>query len=263
MNRTLVFGFFIFFSCAMTSSASAFDQTHEALGRILARIVTPQGVDYKTLKSKRAALDGYLKSIGSVTPEDLQAFSPNQRLAFWINAYNARVLQSVIDAYPVASVQEIPGMFKEKTFEVAGTQMTLDQLENEIIRKRFKEARVHFALNCAAKSCPPLQGHPFVGATLDKDLEAAARRFLSLPTGIQFDREKRMLKISKIFEWFGSDFIEHYMPAHKDPKRSDAENAVLGFIATRAPSPIAAVLREREAFTLGYLEYDWALNEAR
>ena len=137
--------------------------------------------------------------------------------------------------------------------------MTLDDIEHKILRPEFKEPRVHFAINCASVGCPPLAGEPYRAATLDAQLDAATRRYLASPQGLRI--EGRTLRVSRIFEWYGDDFVARFAPDRAgQPDR--VERAVLGLVAQFGP-PEAAALAHTPTARVRFLDYDWSLNDVR
>ena len=235
----------------MTASApaEAFDHTHRAFDQLLRTQVSEGRVQYGALSKNRAGLDSYTRGLATVTPAEEKRFSDRQALAFWINAYNALTLQLVIDEAPKKSIRDLGDPWKTFSFDVAGRKLTLDQIEHQIVRKRWKDPRIHAVLVCAAKSCPILESRVFVAATLDARLEAAARRWARDPSKNR--REGGKLRVSRIFEWFGQDFVGRY------GNGSEAvPDAVRGFLSHFLGEDIPATE------PIEYMSYDWSLNGA-
>ncbi len=131
--------------------------------------------------------------------------------AYWINAYNALVLKGVVDGYPVSRVDELGGLdafFRQRTSLVGGEYLTLAQLENEIIRPQYQNPRMHFALNCAALSCPPLLNHAFTAEGLDSLLDAQTRSFAADPRQVRFDLAGNKLYLSRLLPWYAEDPVK-------------------------------------------------------
>jgi len=197
-------------------------------------------VDYAGLKADAEAMGRLERFLGAVAemPE-------SEPLAAWLNAYNAVVVKSVVDRYPLASVRGVPGFFDRQRHRVAGRMRTLDDVEHRVIRVRFPDARVHAALNCAARSCPPLHARAFRGATLDATLDRLVR------TMVASDRHVRVrdgrLHVSQLFEWFADDF------------RRDGGGAVLGWIRRYDAGRKLAGLPDD--VRVEHLAYDWRLND--
>ncbi|MFO0689636.1 MAG: DUF547 domain-containing protein [Myxococcota bacterium] len=204
-------------------------------------------VDYAPLVHSRA-LDRLVAQLEASKPAQLDR--PGQ-LAFWINAYNLLTLDLVRKHHPIASIRDVGSFFspvwKRPVATIDGRRLSLDAIEHEILRP-MGEPRIHAAIVCASKSCPPLRRTPFRPETLDADLDDAVRRFLASPAkGVAIDRTARTIRVSKIFEWFEEDF--------------EAAGGVRAFLAAHLPPPDAAWLRGpgRDAMLL-YFDYDWSLN---
>lgn len=178
--------------------ARAFD--HAGYDRVLAAHAHAGGVDYAGLAADpaaRAELDRFVASLASM-PD-------GAGLADWLNAYNAIVIDRIVDRWPIASVRDVPGFFDRLTVVVAGNASTLDRIENAVIRPRFHDARVHVALNCGAVSCPPLAARGFDAATLDATLDRLARSAVANPEFVRVDGGR--VSVSEIFFWFEADFV--------------------------------------------------------
>jgi hypothetical protein len=232
----------------------------EPYAATLQRVVTPVGqVRYARLKADPAGLDAFIASFATGSPADLAKLSEANRIAFWINAYNAITLKTIIDNYPIhasglaalrypaSSIRQIPGAWTDRDWAVLGTKMSLDDIEHETLRKQFKEPRVHMALVCAALGCPLLRDEPYEGARLGEQLDDQTRRYLASPAGLNVDAGGRKVTVSSIFKWFASDF--------------EATGGVRAFLTRHAPEAARAVVADTNV-KLAYLEYDWTLNEA-
>jgi len=211
---------------------------------LLGRVVKRDGVDYTILKKERRALDDFVRTLADASPGKARA----DRIAFWINAYNALTLQQVLDTKPDRgdySVRKVKDFWTGRTWKVAGKKLTLDGIEKGILLKRFKEPRVHFAVNCASRSCPPLLGRLYAGKTLERDLARQTRAYLADRNENRFDLEAKRAEISKLFSWYASDF-------------SDLQ----AFLARYAPSKELAASLRKGGWEIAFLSYDWSLNEA-
>lgn len=231
---TLIFAF-----CAMPLLALAgdFDHSHEAFTTVLKTRVTDGRVDYTRIKAGKE-LDGYLEQLEDVYNFD--GWSTEQKLAYWVNAYNAYTLKLITSSMPVASIKDINWPLQPWDVEfivLQGKKYTLNNLEHDIIRKEFSEPRIHFALVCASGGCPPLRNEAFRAADLDAQLEDQARVFLRDPAKNKV--EGGVLHLSKIFSWYGSDF--------------DGVGGYRTFVNERLPGAA-------EATSESYLSYDWTLN---
>ena len=236
----------------------SFDHGHTTWTELLRKHVRGTDFDYGALAKEPAALTAYLDRLQAVTPAELEGWTEKQRFAFWINAYNAYTIQKVIENYPLESIRELDKAFGLKSvFDQAwipmqahhpkkpGKALSLNDIEHEILRVDFADARLHAAINCASESCPPLLGEAFVADRLDEQLETQMRAFVADPSRNRFDREKGVAYLSEIFKWFAEDF------------ERDAES-VRAYVIRFAPEEQAAFLREAK---LRYLDYSWDLND--
>lgn len=198
------------------------------------------GFDYAAAKGDAASLRKLDAFLGEV-----RTMPDSAPLSQWLNAYNALVVKSVLDRFPLDSVRSVDGFFDKIEHRVAGRAMTLDTLENEIIRERFPDARVHAALNCGAASCPPLHGRAFREENLNGSLDRLSRAFVASPDHVRI--QDGALEVSELFFWFSSDFERDAGSARAWIERFDAGNR------------LAAVPAEAE---LGRIPYGWALNNA-
>ncbi|MDN5204823.1 DUF547 domain-containing protein [Fulvivirgaceae bacterium BMA10] len=211
--------------------------SYEIWDQWMKKYVTSNGqVNYQGLKSEEKEIDGYLNELIIHVPNS--NWSTNEKLSFWINVYNAFTISLILDHYPVKSITDIHnGKPWDFAFvDVGANKLTLNQIENEIIRPRFKEPRIHFALNCAALSCPKLLNEAYVPEKLDRQLNAQSAYFINNPNKNTINADQ--IAISKIFEWYGSDFSDIIAFFNQFSKTKIDDNAKVSF-----------------------LEYDWQLNE--
>lgn len=253
----------ILFACGLRSTAlaqqgpAAFDHSHAIWTEVLRACVRDGGFDYAKLKQDRTKLDAYLSTLRAVTPEALAGWNEKQRFAFWINTYNAHCIQKVIDDYPLKSIRKLDGVFGISTvFDKAfipmkahhpdkkNEELALNDIEHKILRKQFKDARLHAAINCASKSCPPLRNEAFTADRLDAQLEEQMRAFVNDPARNHLDPKKE-LAVSEIFKWFAEDF-------ERDAK------SVKEYLVRFAPAEKAEFIRGAK---IRYLDYDWDLND--
>lgn len=200
---------------AGTAAGAAEPFSHADWGRVLERFVDDRGfVDYRGLAEDRGAFDRYLARLRTASPESDPRMFPtaDHELAYWINAYNAWVFWGVLDRGPdLDSVWGFLGtgisFFSGMDIELGGRETDLKALEDEVIRARYRDARIHAALNCASVSCPRLPRHPFTGEGLDAQLDAAMREFVTDPKHLRVDRSAKTVTLSKIFDWYADDFL--------------------------------------------------------
>jgi len=238
-----------------TTSVSAASGPHAAFGAVLRRFVDSTGaVDYTGLAARAdSVLAPYLQRLATARPSTMDR---DARLAFWINAYNAYTLKLVVDHYPVRSIWGItPGPAEPKENSpfalavgpVADTVRTLDEIEHEIIRRRFDEPRIHFALVCAAASCPPLRREPYTGARLDAQLDDQARTFLHDPAKNRIPAGSDRIGLSRLLKWYGGDF-------------GSTTEALQRALAPYFDGSVRRRLADAD-YAVTYLPYDWTLND--
>ncbi|MEA2558870.1 MAG: hypothetical protein QOH06_374 [Acidobacteriota bacterium] len=193
----------------ITASASAAEPDYRLWQELLSKHYDPaKGMNYKGLKADKAALDRLRQQMAAV---DVASLSRPEQLAYWINLYNISTVNVVAEKYPVESIRDIStdpvvrlNVFKKPNVKVKGGTMSLNDVENDKIRAGFKDPRIHFAINCAAESCPPIRPEPFVGARIDQQLDDQARKFLNGPKGVRVEQDA--LHATKIMDWFKDDF---------------------------------------------------------
>jgi len=245
------------------SSDSGFDHTHSAWDQILRARVNSKGmVDYAALKKDSAALDGYVTAIANVTAEEVGSWSRDQQVAFYINAYNALTFRTILDAYPLKSIRDIsPDPWENSKWTVAGRTVSLNWIEHTKLRGHFGEARVHFVLVCAAIGCPRLPNRAIVPATLESQLNAATKAFFVDPSKNRIDAAGGKVYVSKIMDWYGDDFVG-WSGTPSEPAldgRAAKEASAVRVLAKYASDADKAFLA-KNAFTVVFNDYDWALN---
>jgi hypothetical protein len=243
---------------AVPRPASAADPDYSLWQTLLSRYYNPvKGMNYKALKANDAATLEQLRQ--RMAQVDVGSLSKKEQLAYWINLYNISTVAVVVDGYPVDSIRDLStdpiirlNVFKKDSVQTRQGKMSLDAVENDKIRAGFHDPRIHFAINCAAVSCPPIRPEPFVGARVDEQLDDQARKFLNGPHGVRFEKDGSdlVLHVTKILDWFTDDFekwgggriafLRKYMPPDKQ-KRLDAA---------------------RGNVELEFDDYDWKLNDA-
>ena len=176
---------------------------HSSWDMILQKHVSTSGkVDYESLKTN-PNLSRYLSILKAANPDDA-SWSENDKKAFWINAYNAFTVRLILDNYPVKSINDISKPWDKKFIVINGKNYSLNQIENDILRPKFKDARVHFAINCASISCPKLHNKAFTKDNLESKLETLTKAFVNNSSMNELSADA--VKVSKIFDWYGVDF---------------------------------------------------------
>lgn len=235
---------------AFLGRVEAFDHSHARLAKILSAHVADGWVDYAGLKADPTGLQSYLDEVAGVTEDEFKGWTEPQQIAFLLNLYNAATLRLVADHYPVKSIKKIGGLlsgpWKQEVVRLWGRTTTLDEVEHGLLRARYAEPRVHFALVCAAKSCPPLRAEPFVADRLDAQLTDQGKQFLAQPAKNRVDLAAKTLWLSPIFDWFRADFTK---------EGKSLEEAVAPFLADADARQVRS-----GGLKVKFTAYDWSLN---
>lgn len=261
-----------FFLCLLffATVLDAFDHEYRNYEQVLERFVDHGRVEYASLKKDRNDLDDFVKEFSAVTKEEYTAWSRDQQQAFWINAYNAWTLRIVIDHYPIGggrivgmlfpknSIQRIPGVWDDIKIKAAGRQVSLNDIEHKILRPVFKEPRIHFSIVCASIGCPLLRSQPFRASLLKTQLEEAARDFIEDPAKVKWDAAEKVLRLSRVFDWFSEDFdfaADSSWRKHYSKKQAGS----VAFVGRYVSADVAAELKAGKV-KINYLDFDWTLN---
>ncbi|MDB4835402.1 DUF547 domain-containing protein [Cyclobacteriaceae bacterium] len=217
------------------SSSFVSSNRHSEFDILLRTHVTPSGaVNYVGFKKQHSSLKKYINSLEQNPVQTTE--NKDIQLAYWINLYNAVTLNLILDHYPIESITKIKDAWKLNMVTINGKAMSLDHIEKNIIIPRFKDARIHFAVNCAAKSCPKLLNEAFKGAKLQSQLNSQTKAFINNSAFNQITSNK--LKLSQIFNWYKTDFGNSITFINK--------------YSSVKVNPTAQI---------SYMEYDWALNK--
>lgn len=249
-------------SCALPGAIAAMDAAPpaeprpdlQAWARVLEKYGKQGGFDYAALRKDRADLDAYLTSLAEVSPA---SWSKEEKMAFWINAYNALVPYHVLHL-PAdrETIERGDDLFTKLTSQVAGQRRTLDEIETAL--RDQGDPRVHFALACPVASCPGLRGEPYRAETLDAQLAAQTRDFLANPKkGLRYDPEENILHLSPIFKQYAGDFT-----GGSPVLALFARGGLVEWVLAYVPEELGKTLREKEP-AVEYLEYDGRLNGPR
>ncbi len=210
---------------------------------LLGAYVVDGGFRYAALagdEDARARLAEVVSAIGSAAPDE---WPRDAQLAYYVNAYNALTVSAVVERWPLTSVMNVEGFFDAVAHRVAGQTMTLNALENDIIRARFGEPRIHFAVNCASVGCPALMPTAFTADNLEAQLAAGAQAYVRGTS--RLDRRRRRVAVSKIFEWFATDF--------------EAGGGVRAFLVAQLEGDDARFV-ENARTRITHFDYDWNVN---
>lgn len=240
----------ILLSCqsSVPGMAATTPPSHKAWNELLKGNVSTDGtVNYKGFIKEKAKLETYLKSLSENAP-DRKTWSKDEQLAYWINAYNAFTVKLIVDNYPVESIKDlgpalkipmIKDVWHYKFFKIGGQESSLDEIEHSILRKEFEEPRIHFAINCASVSCPPLLNEAFEAKTIDAQLDKVAKGFINDSSRNKITPDA--VQVSSIFSWFKGDFTKN--------------GSLIDFLNKYSTVKI------KSGAKVSHLDYDWNLNE--
>jgi len=218
---------------------------HALYAELLEKYVQNGTIAYQGFKNEEAKFDQYLKILEET---DTKKLSRNEQFAFYVNAYNAWTIKLILTGYPgIKSIKDLGSIFKspweKQIVRINGDIITLDHIEHDILRPRFKDPRVHFVVNCASQGCPPLRSEPYRADILEQQLDEMARAFIN--DSRQNRLEGRTLYVNSIFKWFSEDF----------------NNDVVGFFLKYAQEDLKKQLKDSKSkIKVKYLDYDWSLN---
>lgn len=245
----------------VSSDAPPIEPLRVAWGRVLAAHVVEGGVRYDTLVQDADELRRVVATLGGAGPRTIPPRFPTRasRLAYSINAYNALVLYAVVEAWPIDSVRDVHGwiepdpgfgFFWARHYELDGRWINLYDLEHDVLRAGFEDARIHAALVCASRSCPELSERPYDPRRLDAQLDRAMRAFCEREVVV----EEHRIVLSAIFDWYREDF-------ERDARRAGWGETLLDYVEHCAPRADVARARS-EGLDVVFAEYDWRLNAA-
>ncbi len=244
--------------------------SHAAFESLLGRYVRDDGRvaygDWHGSADDRRRLASYLAAVARYSPQSHpERFATTaDALAYWMNAYNAAVIHSVLENWPLDSVTDVRapfelvrglGFFWRQRYLFGGEALSLYAVENDRIRKRHRDARIHFVLNCGSESCPVMRPELPDGDALEPYLRRAAQDFVSDPRNVQVDHARRELRLSAIFKWYRDDFL-------RDLKFRGlpAAGGLLDYIRSVAPESMQEELAAADGYEVRFAEYDWSVN---
>ncbi|MFQ3598599.1 MAG: DUF547 domain-containing protein [Chloroherpetonaceae bacterium] len=234
----------IWLALLLLSSTPSFD--HARFNEVLKTHVKNGRVDYKAVGIDEN-FKSYIAALQHANPNALT--TREEKLAFWINAYNAITINFITKNPTIKSIRDItPNVWKEQTFSIGGKPYTLDEIEHKIIIGELNEIRAHFVLVCAAKSCPPLRSQAYTPSKVSKQIDEQAKAFLNNPQRNRFDAATKTLHLAKIFEWFKDDFTK-------------VSGSVQKFIEPYLAKESDRALLMQSDVRIEYLDYDWSLND--
>jgi hypothetical protein len=255
-------------------SAASF---HDKCASVLKDFVDEKGmVDYKTLRRQRLKLKALLLEFDNLNPDKYRKWTKEDKIAFWINAYNIQMLKIITDNYPIQSsrilrlypgwgpnsILHIKGLWTDYKFLVMDEEFTLSEIDKRFFRKEFDDPRIFFAVSRGSVSSPPLRNEPYYGHRLDRQLDDQVGRFLSSPLALQIDTEKQRVYLSSLFQSssYGKEFMSKFAIDKKFKDHESTTRAVLNFITNYVSEDIVSFL-EIGNYSVKYMKYDWTIND--
>lgn len=215
-------------------------------------------VNYSAIQDDPAVLGNVVSQLENLKQEEYDRWSQKEKKAFWINAYNIEAIQLILDHYPLKrslslqalrypanSIQQIPDVWNQKALTILGKNVSLNEIENEILRKELVDPRIHFAIVCASLGCPVLRDESYVSDRLDSQLNDAVTKFMQDHKKFNYDAHNNTVYLSPIFKWFKKDF--------------EKAGGVIAFVKKYIPSDI----KLSDDARMQWLDYDWTLNEQK
>ena len=254
----IVLGLTVLLLAKSVVAQKAFDHQYSHL-QIMLTSSTHQGrVDYQMIQNQSQELIQVIQDIENVSQSELDAFSPEQKMAFWINAYNSGVIKIIVDHYPIkrqfglkaltypaSSIQQIPKVWDRPVLRVAGQNLSLNDIEHTILRAQFKDPRIHFALVCASIGCPVIRSQAYTAEKLNAQLADQIQLFLNDALKARYDASTDVLQLSPIFKWFKTDF--------------EQDGGTIAFLKVHSPAGLFDDISQTTK--IHCLAYDWSLND--
>ena len=250
---------------------------HDKCAEILKNFVDDEGmVDYKTLRRKRLELKALLEEFDKLDSNVYHSWPKEDKIAFWLNAYNIQMLNIITENYPIESsrflrlfpgwgpnsILHIKGIWRNYKFLVMDEEFTLAEIDRRFFRKEFDDPRIFFAISRASLSSPPLRNEPYYGHKLNEQLDDQTKRFLSSPLAFRTDKEKGRVYLSSLFQSssYGKEFISKFAIDKKFKDHEPTTRAVLNFITNYVTRDKVSFL-EVGKYSVKFMKYDWTIND--
>ncbi len=253
--------FFIFLFPITFRGGEAFD--HSKWDHILKQYVHDGLVDYKALLQRRAELDDYLKQTETISLEAFSDLSREERIAFWINLYNASVVRMILNEYPIERFEQIPAAFEVRTIQVIGEFFNLSELRDQVLRKGFRDERVLIALVSGRMDSPKLLREAFRGETLENQLNQVAHGFVEDEVRNQIKPGEKKIFLSPLFRSFGPDFLLNFGSSDASSRSSQIESAVVSFILHHLTHADKRLFLDSGRYKIRYLPENPKLNQVQ
>lgn len=246
-------------------AATAFD--HSAWDAFLKKNVNEKGeVDYQSVAKDPKELDDYLANLMSVRQSDMTSWPREEVLAFWMNAYHAILIKSVVENYPINSVQKIPSFWDIALFHFGKrgddqVQFSLNDIRVKNLIEVYRDEKIHLALSVAARGGPKLMPEAFTGPKVEGQLFLLTRQFVTDPSHVEITPGQKKIRISKIFKWYAKDFKLDFGTSEPRGKFSESDNAVLSFLAFYLENETKGEYLQEAKYKIEYPPFDWSLND--
>ena len=231
--------------------------------RLLKRFVHDGLVDYHSLSESRSELDQYFEEVSSVSEEVLARANREERLAFWLNLYNAAVIRTVLDQYPVERLDQIPAAFEIRTVRVVGEYFSLAELRDQVLRQGFKDERLICAIVSGRMDSPGLLAEAYRGQSLEAQLDGAAQQFAEDESRNRIDPKNKKILLSPLFRVFGPDFLLNFSSKSESSGFSQTESGVISFLLYHLRNPEKRLFLDSGRYRIHYLPEDPRLNDVR
>lgn len=253
---------------AQEEAAVPFD--HSSWDQFLKKFVNEKGeVDYQAARKDPALLNAYLGQLKAISAEAFDAWPREERLALFVNAYNAGTIRLVLDRYPVKRVMDVPGMGDQAIVQIGRvrkdkpTTYSLNQIQNEFLRSEFRDEKILFALCSGAKSSPRLREEAYVGPRLEGQLYLAVREFVNDGTKNRIVPGQKKIVLSRLFKWYANDFLLNWGNFPEEIRWKPEEMAVLSFLAYYLQDSKKVDFLKEAKYKVKYEIFDWTLNDWR
>lgn len=269
LAMTSVFYFLVFISTPVHAEEVSLPFDHSEWDQFLKKFVNEKGeVNYRAALKERRLLRVYLKKLRSIPAEDFNRWPREERVAIFVNAFNAGVIQLILKHYPVQSFLDIPGAWDQPVVRIGTSKKwppskaySLNQLQNGILRRQFRDEKIVFALSTGAKGSPRLRQEAYVGPRLEGQLYTATREFVNDETRNQIVPGNKKIVLSRLFKWYGNDFLLNWGNFPEEEKWDPQEMAVLSFFAHYLEDPKKVEFLKEGKYKVKYDVFDWRLND--
>ncbi|MFA6600448.1 MAG: DUF547 domain-containing protein [Candidatus Omnitrophota bacterium] len=237
---------------------------HSFLDECLKKFVNSQGeIDFRGLKEKPELLDRYLTQLASLNdPLWTKTWPREEILALWMNAYHAAILKALRDHYPVRFINDIPNVWEMDLIQVGPKYYSLRDIRRQQLLGSFRDEKIHFALSAGVKGGPKMPQEAFTGPRVEGQMFIAVTAFVNDPSEVKIEPgKKKVIRLSKIFEWYSADFVMDFGTGDNDLGMSESDYAIVSFVNHYLTDPEKARFLEDQKVKVKYLPFDWSLSE--